>query len=89
MSVNPGFGGQSFIPAVCEKIARIRAMIAGREIDLEVDGGITPETASEAARAGANVLVAGSAVLRAGRAGYGQAIDDLRRAVDVELGTWA
>ncbi len=64
MSVNPGFGGQSFIPAAVEKIARLRAMAGGRDIDIEVDGGITPETAPAVVRAGANVLVAGSAVFR-------------------------
>src|SRR5450631_608938 len=64
MSVNPGFGGQSFIPAAVEKIARLRAMAGGRPIDIEVDGGITPETAPLVAQAGANVLVAGSAVFK-------------------------
>src|SRR5215471_3204085 len=62
MSVNPGFGGQTFIPHAVEKIARLRALAAGRPIDIEVDGGITPQTAPLVARAGANVLVAGSAV---------------------------
>ncbi len=64
MTVNPGFGGQKFIPAMTEKIARIKSMIATRPIELEVDGGITPETAVDVARAGANVLVAGSAVFK-------------------------
>jgi ribulose-phosphate 3-epimerase len=64
MSVNPGFGGQSFITAAVEKIARLRAMAGGRDIDIEVDGGVTPETAAAVVRAGANVLVAGSAVFR-------------------------
>jgi ribulose-phosphate 3-epimerase len=64
MSVNPGFGGQSFITAAVEKITRLRAMAGGRDIDIEVDGGITPETAPAVVRAGANVLVAGSAVFR-------------------------
>ena len=64
MSVNPGFGGQSFITAAVEKIARLRAMAGGRDIDIEVDGGVTPETAPAVVRAGANVLVAGSAVFR-------------------------
>ena len=66
MSVNPGFGGQKFIPAAIEKIARLRAMAGGRPIDIEVDGGITPETAPQVVRAGANVLVAGSAVFKGG-----------------------
>src|SRR5262249_43779541 len=66
MSVNPGFGGQAFIPAAVEKISRLNAMIAGRPIDLEVDGGITPETAPLVTAAGANGLVAGSAVFKGG-----------------------
>jgi ribulose-phosphate 3-epimerase len=66
MSVNPGFGGQAFIPYAVEKIARLRALAGGRPIDIEVDGGITPETAPLVARAGANVLVAGSAVFKGG-----------------------
>ena len=68
MSVNPGFGGQAFIPAAVDKIARLRALAGGRPIDIEVDGGITPETAPLVARAGANVLVAGSAVFKGGNA---------------------
>jgi len=67
MTVNPGFGGQAFIPAMVDKIARIRAMIGKRPIALEVDGGVTPETAGGCARAGANVLVAGSAVFKGGK----------------------
>jgi ribulose-phosphate 3-epimerase len=66
MSVNPGFGGQAFIPDAADKIARLRAMAGGRPIDIEVDGGITPETAPIVAAAGANVLVAGSAVFKGG-----------------------
>ena len=62
MSVNPGFGGQAFIPFAAEKIARLRALAGARPIDIEVDGGITAENAPLAARAGANVLVAGSAL---------------------------
>src|SRR5499433_3490547 len=68
MSVNPGFGGQAFIPTAAEKIARLRALAGGRPIDIEVDGGITPETAPLVTRAGANVLVAGSAVFKGGKA---------------------
>jgi len=64
MSVNPGFGGQAFIPDAVEKIRRLRAMAGGRPIDIEVDGGITPATAPAVAAAGANVLVAGSAVFK-------------------------
>jgi ribulose-phosphate 3-epimerase len=62
MTVNPGFGGQAFIEAMLPKIAQVRDMLRGRNIDLEVDGGIHPETAGRAVKAGANVLVAGSAV---------------------------
>jgi ribulose-phosphate 3-epimerase len=64
MSVNPGFGGQTFIPYAAEKISRLRALAGTRPIDIEVDGGITPDNAAEVARAGANVLVAGSAVFK-------------------------
>ena len=64
MSVNPGFGGQSFIPSSINKIRQAKALIGGRDIDLEVDGGITAENARAAVDAGANVLVAGSAVYR-------------------------
>jgi ribulose-phosphate 3-epimerase len=66
MSVNPGFGGQKFIAPSLEKIRRLRALAGGRPIDIEVDGGITPETAADVVRAGANVLVAGSAVFKGG-----------------------
>ncbi|WP_336279333.1 ribulose-phosphate 3-epimerase [Bartonella sp. CB175] len=62
MTVNPGFGGQSFIPAMEDKIKRVKNMIANRPIDLEVDGGITVDTIGIAANAGANVFVAGSAI---------------------------
>ena len=64
MSVNPGFGGQKFIPEAVEKVRRLRAMAAGRPIDIEIDGGITPHVAPEVARAGANAFVAGSAVFK-------------------------
>jgi len=68
MSVNPGFGGQSFIPSQLEKVARIRSMItrSGRTIHLEVDGGVNPETARMCVEAGADVLVAGSATFKGG-----------------------
>jgi ribulose-phosphate 3-epimerase len=66
MSVNPGFGGQAFISRAAERIARLRTLAASRPIDIEVDGGITAETAPLVARAGANVLVAGSAVFKGG-----------------------
>jgi ribulose-phosphate 3-epimerase len=64
MSVNPGFAGQSFIPGAVDRIHDLRALAGGRPIDVEVDGGITPETAPRAVQAGANALVAGSAVFR-------------------------
>lgn len=66
MSVNPGFGGQAFIPSAVDKVARLREMFAGRDVHIEVDGGVTPETAPALARAGADVLVAGSAVFKGG-----------------------
>ncbi len=66
MTVNPGFGGQAFIPAVLEKIRRVKAMVGSRQIDIEVDGGVTVETAGAVVNAGANVLVAGSAVFKGG-----------------------
>jgi len=78
MSVNPGFGGQKFIPAMLEKIGRVRAMIGGRAIHLEVDGGITSENAGDCARAGADVLVAGSAIFQGGT--YAQNIAAIRAA---------
>ena len=66
MSVNPGFGGQAFIPAAIQKVRDLRAIAGGRPIDIEVDGGITPQTAPQVVAAGANVLVAGSAVFKGG-----------------------
>ena len=64
MTVNPGFGGQAFIPAMLEKIMDVREMVRGRDIDIQVDGGITAANAADVVRAGANVLVAGSAVFK-------------------------
>ena len=66
MTVNPGFGGQAFIPSVVEKVRRVKAMIGDRDIHIEIDGGVTPETAPLVVGAGANVLVAGSAVFKGG-----------------------
>lgn len=83
MTVNPGFGGQSFISAMTDKITRIRAMIGSRPIDLEVDGGITPETAKLAAAAGANILVAGSAVFKGGQ--YRENISAIRNNAEAAL----
>jgi ribulose-phosphate 3-epimerase len=79
MTVNPGFGGQSFIASQLEKIAEIRKMIGTRAIELEVDGGINPTTAAQVAAAGANVLVAGSAVFGKG-SDYAATIGALRQA---------
>jgi ribulose-phosphate 3-epimerase len=67
MSVNPGFGGQSFIRSAAEKISRLRPLAQRRGIDIEVDGGVTADNAVTVARAGANVLVAGSAVFKGGK----------------------
>lgn len=80
MTVNPGFGGQSFIRSQLPKIAELRRMIdaTGRMIDLEVDGGINPETAAEAVKAGADMLVAGSAVFGGDASGYATRIQSLR-----------
>lgn len=80
MSVNPGFGGQSFIESQLDKIAAARKRIdaTGRDIALEVDGGITPETAKRAIAAGANVLVAGTAVFQGGPSCYADNIKALR-----------
>ena len=80
MTVNPGFGGQRFIAAVVDKVAALRAMIdeTGRAIDLEVDGGVNAETARDAIAAGADVLVAGTAVFEGGPAQYATNIARLR-----------
>ena len=78
MSVNPGFGGQTFIPESIEKVANIKAMIGDRPIHIEVDGGVTPETAPGLIKAGADVLVAGSAVFKGGSAAYAANIAAIR-----------
>jgi ribulose-phosphate 3-epimerase len=80
MSVNPGFGGQSFIPSSVETLKAAKALIGPRDILLEVDGGITVQTASLAAKAGANVLVAGSAVFKDGNNGCAKNIAAIRQA---------
>ena len=80
MTVNPGFGGQSFIPAVVDKVRRIRGMIAGRDIQIEIDGGVTREIAPLVVAAGADVLVAGSAVFNGGSATYARNIEAIRSA---------
>ncbi len=82
MSVNPGFGGQSFMTSQLKKIERLRALIdaAGRDIILEVDGGVTAETARQCVEAGAAALVAGTAVFKGGAAAYADNISALRGA---------
>ena len=78
MSVNPGFGGQAFIPAMLDKISELREMTRGRNIDIEVDGGIGADNASEIVRAGANALVAGSSIFKT--QDYAAAIKSIRLA---------
>ena len=82
MSINPGFGGQSFMPSQLAKIARLREMIdgSGRDIVLEVDGGVTPQTAAGCLEAGATALVAGTAVFRGGPSAYAANIRALKDA---------
>ena len=82
MSVNPGFGGQSFITSQLEKISELRQLIdaAGRDIELEVDGGVNRETAAQVIAAGANVLVAGTATFKGGPSLYAENITALREA---------
>jgi len=86
MSVNPGFGGQAFIRSALDKISRVRALAGGRPIDIEVDGGVTAENAEAVARAGANVLVAGSAVFKGGPAAYAKNIAAIRNAAAMARG---
>jgi ribulose-phosphate 3-epimerase len=90
MTVNPGFGGQSFIHSQIEKIHALRQMIGDRPILIEIDGGVTVETAPLVARAGADVLVAGSAVFKGGSAtdptAYGRNIAAIRAAADAPCG---
>ncbi|MCU0733390.1 MAG: ribulose-phosphate 3-epimerase, partial [Hyphomonas sp.] len=86
MTVNPGFGGQSFIASQLDKIGRLRKMIGERSIHIEVDGGISTSTAPLVARAGADVLVAGAAVFKGGSpeapAAYGANIRNIRAAAE-------
>ncbi|MBW8636491.1 ribulose-phosphate 3-epimerase [Hoeflea sp. WL0058] len=86
MSVNPGFGGQKFIGGVLDKARRIDSMIGDRPIDLEIDGGVTPETAPLAAAAGVNVFVAGSAVFKGGTEEHYKKNIDAIRAAATECG---
>jgi ribulose-phosphate 3-epimerase len=88
MTVNPGFGGQSFIHSVLPKIAQVRALIGERPISLEIDGGATVETAPLAARAGADVFVAGSAVFKGGPSAYAGNIAAIRGAAEAARGEW-
>jgi ribulose-phosphate 3-epimerase len=81
MTVNPGFGGQSFIRSVLPKIAEIRTMLESRPVDIVIDGGVSPETAGACAKAGGNVMVAGSAVFSGG-AGYANKIAAIRKAAE-------
>jgi ribulose-phosphate 3-epimerase len=80
MTVNPGFGGQDFIPAMIDKVRRVKAMIGRRDIMIEIDGGVTPTTAGLVTEAGADVLVAGSAVFRGEAGGYRSNIEAIRTA---------
>jgi len=83
MSVNPGFGGQKFIHSVVDKTRSIKQMIGNRPIDIEIDGGVTRETAPLVAAAGANALVAGSAIFKGGtKKAYGENIMAIRNAVN-------
>lgn len=86
MTVNPGFGGQAFIESVCAKVARVKAMIGDRPIEIEVDGGVTPQTAPLVAAAGANVLVAGSAAFKGGAGAYAANIAAIRAAAEAARG---
>ena len=86
MSVNPGFGGQAFIATAVEKVAELKAMIGCRDIRIEVDGGITPETASLVAAAGADTLVAGSAIFKGGPTQYASNIVAIRAAAAGQRG---
>jgi ribulose-phosphate 3-epimerase len=80
MTVNPGFGGQTFIPAMIDKVARVKSMIGGRKIHVEIDGGAAPDTVPLLIRAGADAVVAGSAVFKGGPAAYASNIAALRTA---------
>ncbi|MBA8881440.1 ribulose-phosphate 3-epimerase [Phyllobacterium myrsinacearum] len=83
MTVNPGFGGQAFIPSVVEKTRRLKALIGSRPIHIEIDGGVTPETAPLVAAAGADILVAGSAIFKGNsKAAYADNIAAIRSAAD-------
>jgi ribulose-phosphate 3-epimerase len=83
MTVNPGFGGQAFIPAMVDKVKRVKALIGGRPIHIEIDGGVSPQTAPLVTAAGADVLVAGAAVFKGdGFEAYRKNIAAIRSAAD-------
>ncbi|MBX8826996.1 ribulose-phosphate 3-epimerase [Ochrobactrum sp. SFR4] len=83
MTVNPGFGGQKFITSMLPKIAQLNALIGNRPIDLQIDGGVTAENAGAAAKAGANSLVAGSSIYKAGNLeGYRTNVEAIRKAAE-------
>ena len=86
MSVNPGYGGQKFIPEAVEKIRRVAALVGDRPIDIEVDGGVTADNAALITQAGANALVAGSAVFKGGPAAYRANIAAIRQAAALARG---
>src|SRR4029078_2081866 len=84
MSVNRGFGGQAFIPAAIDKLCDVRTLIGARPIDIEIDGGITPDNTARVVQAGANVLVAGAAVFKGGN--YNGNIAAIRNAAALARG---
>jgi ribulose-phosphate 3-epimerase len=86
MTVNPGFGGQSFIASALETVSRVKALVADRPIGISVDGGVTPETAGPAAAAGADILVAGSAAFKGGPDRYRANIATIREAAATATG---
>ena len=90
MTVNPGFGGQKFIHSQLAKVSNLRAMIGDRPIHIEIDGGVTPETAPLVTAAGADVLVAGSGVFAGGSVSspevYGENIRAIRAAAEAGRG---
>ncbi len=89
MTVNPGFGGQAFIPAMLEKIRQVKALTSGRDIDISVDGGIGPKTAAAVISAGANVLIAGAAIFAGDSKDYARNIAAIRKAAAGASGAWA
>jgi ribulose-phosphate 3-epimerase len=86
MTVNPGFGGQALIPAMLDKVRALKQMTAGRDIRIQVDGGVSLQTARSLAEAGADLMVAGSAVFQGGPGAYGRNLAALREAA---MGTLA